>query len=178
MPENAQEIAGRRGMNTGVHSSSTGGRRHCAGQSIVRVLDTARPRIERAARLAMANPTRRSLLKRLVLEDGVTYRDLIKSLPVSERWVRELVADLRREGVVKTPGNPATIAFASEKIRVAVQEVLAFLASDWAENTATDSGTTTGLSSLSASTTGSSSSELKKYLQSMGKLLRGKGWSP
>jgi hypothetical protein len=178
MFEHSQQTTGQRGMNTGVHSTTKQGRCRDIAASIVRVLDTARPRIERAAQLAQRYPTRRKLLKRILIEDGVTYQTLFETLDVSERRVRGLVADLRREGVVRTPGNPASIVFASDKIRLALQEVLAFLDSDWVEQvTNSTDDAATALRSLS-SNENEENQTLERYLKLMGKLLRGRGWSP
>lgn len=155
-------------MNTPVHSSRTGGPHRNTGGSIVSVLEGTRSKLQRAARLALHNPTRRALLKVIATSStGVTYRDLFDALPVSERWVREIVADLRREGIVETPGNPALIQFTSRDVMLAVKEVVVFLASEWIdailpsnENNNNNSPTTR---------------YSKTYLQTMATIIRGRG---
>ena len=159
-------------MNTPLHSSHEDGVGRNTGGRIVRVLATTKGKLHRAARLAMDNPTRRSLLKVLATHDkGVTYRTLFKTLPVSERWVRELVADLRRDGIVEVEGNPALIQFTSEKVMLAVKEVLAFLASDWA-----DAVTSPG-SSRTALSTAAGAGAVEDYLKEMHRLFRGRRWT-
>lgn len=173
MTEN-QENAGRRGMNTRQQSSTRGGLGRNTGGSIVRVLEHHTGKLRRAARLALHNPTRRTLLKVLATHDnGVTYRDLFEYLPVSERWVREIVADLRREGIVETPGNPALIQFTSREVMVAVKEVLAFIASDWIDAITGEKPPKTGLSP--SSTAESSPQQTENYLKTMVKIIRGQG---
>lgn len=165
-------------MNTGVHSSPGQGRGRNTAGGILRVLDTVRGRIQRASRLAHQYETRRRLLKTLILNPGgLTYRELQNTLNVSDRWTRKLVADLRAEGVVETPGNPSIITFASEEIELAIRELLAFLASDWVTNVTTNPEN--GSSLLSKTTDAAPSGEdIEKYLQLMAGLLRGNtGWS-
>jgi HTH domain len=159
-------------MNTPVHSSPPHQRRHNTGNSIVRVLETTAPKLRRAAQLALHNSTRRSVLKLLVTHDnGVTYQTLFDALPVSERWVRQIVADLRSEGIVKTPGNPALIQFTTRRVSIAIKELVAFLSSEWVA-VVTDEHE--GKTALSADIVcGSSSKHLDHYLKTMVKLIRG-----
>mgnify|MGYP006286144149 CR=1 FL=1 len=160
-------------MNTPVQGSPVQGQCRNTGGTIVRVLQGTASKLRRAARLAMDNPTRRSLLKMLVTHNnGVTYQQLFEALPVSERWVREIVADLRREGVVETPGNPALIQFTSHDVMVAVKEVLAFLASDWVDTITGEKDVQTALSSSSSS---APAFDTEKYLKTIAGILRGTG---
>lgn len=144
-------------MNTSVHSSHGARRYRLLGP----ILDAHASRVERAARLALQNPTRRTLLKLLADRGRVTYRDLFDALDVSERWVRELVADLRRAGIVETPGNPAIIRLASTDMELVIKEVVQFLASEWVDAV------------RGRSTTPTATTPAKDYLKSMTKLLRG-----
>lgn len=123
-------------MNTPIHSSH--GEGPCRNtRPILSVLRTTADRVRRTARLALNNPTRRKLLKLIVSHpNGVTYRTLIDALDVSERWIRSIVADLRRDGIVETPGSPALIQFTSRDVALAVREVLSFIANEWADATA------------------------------------------
>ena len=158
-------------MNTPVHSSPTPNRGRIHDGPIVRVLQAKAGKLSRAARLAMNNPTRRSLLKVLTArEGGIYYHELIDYLPVSERWTRELVADLRRAGIVKTPGSPALIQFTSHEMMIAVEELLAFLAADWVENVVKD--VQTALETLAPNAT---HHYLEDYLKTMSRILRGTG---
>lgn len=121
-------------MNTRVHTSTN----HRVGrgqkQHILRVLRTTKDKIGRIARVTVDNPNRRAVLKLLCSNNnGVTYQTVFDSLPVSERWARQLIGDLRRAGIVRTPGNPALIQFTSREIEVAVRELLEFIAAGWVE---------------------------------------------
>lgn len=160
------------GMNTPVQSSHEGGRHRNTAGKLVRILETRGRKLRRTARLALQNPVRRRLLKYLTLHDnGVTYRQLFEVLPVSERWVRELVADLRRDGLVETPGSPAQIQFTTDDLALAVKELLAFIASEWVDAFARDSEAATALDLL----TNDPDHESSKYIRSMVRILRGDG---
>ena len=151
-------------MNTQVQKRSTGAR--C--RNIVHRLESERHKLDRAARLALHNPTRRKLLKLLCTRrNGLTYGDLMDALNVSERWVRELVRDLRDAGIVETPGSPALIQFTSERIEIVVREVLSFVSSGWIEAIRSESHSLeTALSHLD-------DKHKERYLAVMSKLLRG-----
>lgn len=138
-------------------------------RNTTRVLEAGGADLARTARLSLSNPTRRALLKRLcAAPNGVTYRSLIDSLPVGERWVRRLVADLRASGIVRTPGSPALIQFASRRVELAIREVLAFIASDWVD--AISQCYQTALTTANSPST----SDIENYLKTMSGLLRGK----
>lgn len=157
-------------MNTTVHSSRVEEYGRIHDGSIVRVIQSTAGKLGKVAHLVQDNPTRRTLLKVLATHDGgIGYADLCSYLPVSERWVRELVADLRNAGIVETPGNPALIQFTSDDMMIAVKELLAFLSADWAELAA--KGAKTALRTLSPTT---DDHHFKQYLQTMSKLLRGR----
>lgn len=157
-------------MNTPLHGSTD----NCASRntlpSLVRVLRDHAGRLARTTRLALHNPTRRRLLKALALNPaGLTYRELFRYLPdMTERWVRELVADLRRDGIVETPGNPAIVVFASEDVSAAVREVLRFLESDWIEAAASTGERMIERQGENSDVLGG----LESYLETMTKMLK------
>lgn len=121
----------------------------------------------------MHNPTRRKVLRLLsTRRNGVRYQTLFDGLNVSERWIRSLIADLREDGIVETPGNPALIRFTSEKIELAIKEILAFLDSDWIEAITDKREAMTALTTASSS---QSLSQVEDYLKTMSSILRQPG---
>lgn len=161
-------------MNTRVHDSRPSGPCRNGAGKVVDILEAKAGNLRDAARLAMNNPTRRKVLKLLVTSrSGVKYRTLFQTLDVSERWVREIVADLRRAGIVRTKGSPAHIEFVDVEMAAAVKEILAFLCSDWIEAITGEKDASTALSiNLSDRV---STAQTEQYMKTMVNLLRNGG---
>lgn len=157
-------------MNTPLHSSH-GGQRCRNATTIIRVLDQNASRLKRTAELAVRYPTRRKLLKLLVTRpSGVTYKYLFKGLSVCEREVRRLVSDLRSDGIVITPGNPALIQFDDESIELAIRELVSFICSDWVKSIARNSSPSTIISTVKSAT----AKQSEEYLTTIASILRGR----
>lgn len=103
--------------------------RNSGGARIRRILRTHVGVIEDLLQLVESSPHVRGKILKLLASrtNGVTYDDLEDTVPRSRGWLKQKTGDLRDAGILKTPGNPATVRPASWELMIVIKELVAFL---------------------------------------------------
>lgn len=75
---------------------------------------------------SLGEETKRTVLVALLRGDG-TYEDLTAWTDSTRRTVRTHVYDLRDAGIVEVKGNPSTVGFVDDDVRLLASDALSFL---------------------------------------------------
>lgn len=73
---------------------------------------------------SVENPNSRTILHVVAREGGADYATLEDATGLNNRWTRELVSELRENGLLATVGSPSTVVYPDSEIQNAALDVL------------------------------------------------------